>query len=344
MSARAPDRDASAHQVGARLAHREAMSRALRECDWASTALGPRAQWPAPLEHTVDLAMQADAAMLVAWGDEMVTIANGAVAELVGVPAAAHLVGAPLARTWPALASVVDHVRTTREPCERTIVAPGGAPHLDVSCSAFGDDGVFVLLRASTFARGDAAATAITATAAVTTPATLMELGIALDASRTLDEVVDVMTHAASEIVGADVAVTTLAGNDPSQPPHSSVVADGQPAPRGRDRPMMGAAMVSPAGERLGLIQVAGRRAGGNFDEDDLDRLVQLAQLAAARIEHFRNYLRAENIATELQHRLLPEALPHTDGVAAAAASIAGRPTWAATGTTSCRSTTGRGW
>jgi serine phosphatase RsbU (regulator of sigma subunit)/anti-sigma regulatory factor (Ser/Thr protein kinase) len=87
---------------------------------------------------------------------------------------------------------------------------------------------------------------------------------------------------------------------------------------------MMGAALMSPGGDRLGLIQVAGRRAGGHFDEHDLDRLVQLAQLAAARIEHFRDYLRAENIATELQHRLLPEALPQTEGVDAAAAYIAG--------------------
>jgi serine phosphatase RsbU (regulator of sigma subunit)/anti-sigma regulatory factor (Ser/Thr protein kinase) len=325
-TARASSGNGSLDGVPGGRARGSAVAPRLAARDGSSTPLGPRDRWPAALVHAVELAQHSEVPMLVAWGDELVTIGNDALARLAGVDVATRLLDGA-SDVWPQLAAALLDVRASGQACTTVILGPDLRRSLELACSVVGGDGVFAVARdvaapQQPSAGAVADSTADEATAA--TPTTFMELGSALDASRTLDEVVELITHAASDLVGADVAVTTLAGDEADEPSRSSVVADSCLSRRGRDRPMMGAPMVSPVGDRLGLIQVAGRRAGGHFDEHDLDRLVQLAQLAAARIEHFRDYLRAENIATELQHRLLPEALPQTEGVSAAAAYIAG--------------------
>lgn len=188
----------------------------------------------------------------------------------------------------------------------------------------------------------------------------LAELGMALDAAGSVDEALSIVARTARDLLDAAVATASLADDGrwavesvaetavaigSRHPPlvpamgevwhrrstsrddavHLEGAELGRIASEGHDDVLewVGVPMVSRDGERIGFVQVADKTAGG-FDEIDRVLLTQLARLAAMRVESFQQYQRAEAIAAFLQRRLLPEALPETDGIRASAVYIPG--------------------
>jgi PAS domain S-box-containing protein len=76
------------------------MSSRVRNFAWAETPLGPRADWPAPLQWAVDLVLASGFPMAVRWGPDQVIIYNDAYAALLGDRHPTAL-GKPLHETWP---------------------------------------------------------------------------------------------------------------------------------------------------------------------------------------------------------------------------------------------------
>jgi serine phosphatase RsbU (regulator of sigma subunit)/anti-sigma regulatory factor (Ser/Thr protein kinase) len=188
----------------------------------------------------------------------------------------------------------------------------------------------------------------------------LAELGMALDAAGSVDEALAIVATTARDLLDAAVATahltndgrwavesvteTAVAIGSPHAPlvPDAGEVWHGRATARddvvhlrgpalarvvtpadGAIREWMGVPLVSRDGERIGFVQVADKTTGA-FDDIDRVLLAQLGRLAAMRVESFQQYQRAEAIAAFLQRRLLPEALPETDGIRASAAYIPG--------------------
>jgi signal transduction histidine kinase/DNA-binding response OmpR family regulator len=89
----------------------------------------------------------------------------------------------------------------------------------------------------------------------------------------------------------------------------------------GRRPPMRGwlaAPLIAADGSNLGLIQLSDKFEG-EFTERDEDILVQLAAIAAIRIERARADDRARQVSVTLQQSLLPARLPDLDHAAVAA-------------------------
>src|SRR6476646_10853277 len=72
----------------------------LRVFDWAATPLGPRVQWPAALQWSVDLVLAAGFPMAVRWGPKLITIYNDAYAPLLG-ERHPRVFGRPTREVWP---------------------------------------------------------------------------------------------------------------------------------------------------------------------------------------------------------------------------------------------------
>ncbi|WP_249054646.1 PAS domain-containing protein [Xanthomonas nasturtii] len=75
------------------------MAQALRSYDWASTPLGPTAQWPSPLRNAVDLMLASPESMYVVWGEALTFFYNDAYTPILG-PRQAQALGAPLRQLW----------------------------------------------------------------------------------------------------------------------------------------------------------------------------------------------------------------------------------------------------
>ncbi len=67
--------------------------------DWAATPLGPRAQWPAVLRHTLSLAQASGFPIVFWWGPEYIQLYNEAYLTLIGDKHPAAL-GQPAAECW----------------------------------------------------------------------------------------------------------------------------------------------------------------------------------------------------------------------------------------------------
>jgi signal transduction histidine kinase len=81
-----------------------------RDLDWAATALGPVAQWPASLRSTATTVLALGFPSIVLWGPELVQIYNDAYIPFLGVkhPAALGLgCRACWPEVWPALAPIL---------------------------------------------------------------------------------------------------------------------------------------------------------------------------------------------------------------------------------------------
>jgi len=80
------------------------MARLIRDFDWAATALGPIATWPAHLRATVSLMLHAEMAMVLLCGDDGRLIYNDAYASFAGArhPAA---FGVAVRDAWPEVAA-----------------------------------------------------------------------------------------------------------------------------------------------------------------------------------------------------------------------------------------------
>ncbi len=74
------------------------MGARIRGFDWASTPLGPLAQWPAALRIAVDMALASDFPSCLFWGPDLVAIYNDGYHPILGDKAEA--LGQPLRVTW----------------------------------------------------------------------------------------------------------------------------------------------------------------------------------------------------------------------------------------------------
>ncbi|KAB7769384.1 hybrid sensor histidine kinase/response regulator [Xanthomonas maliensis] len=76
-----------------------AMAQATRMHDWASTPVGPIAQWPAALRHAVNLLLNSPESMYLVWGESLTFFYNDAYAPILG-PRGKQALGAPLRVLW----------------------------------------------------------------------------------------------------------------------------------------------------------------------------------------------------------------------------------------------------
>jgi len=73
------ERSAASHSVGApEMVHR------VRDFDWATTPLGPRAKWARPLWQAVEIILASGFPMAVRWGPDLITIYNDAYISILG--------------------------------------------------------------------------------------------------------------------------------------------------------------------------------------------------------------------------------------------------------------------
>ncbi|WP_428961430.1 SpoIIE family protein phosphatase [Micromonospora fluostatini] len=92
------------------------MGRRLGAHDWAGNAIGPPAQWPSALCHSVSMLLTSRAQIVMFWGDEYLAFYNDAYLPTIGDkhPAA---IGQPAGRfwaeTWDVLGPLLDRVRRT---------------------------------------------------------------------------------------------------------------------------------------------------------------------------------------------------------------------------------------
>jgi GAF domain-containing protein len=90
-------------------------------------------------------------------------------------------------------------------------------------------------------------------------------------------------------------------------------------------RAFLGVPIVA-AGEPFGNLYLTDKQDGGEFDQDDEDAAVLLADFAGVAIDHARRYTRAEDQRVELQRTV--GALDATIQIARALASILGQEDW----------------
>jgi signal transduction histidine kinase/serine phosphatase RsbU (regulator of sigma subunit)/DNA-binding response OmpR family regulator len=162
----------------------------------------------------------------------------------------------------------------------------------------------------------------------------LASIAVELNEARSTAAVVDLLTERARLLIGARQASTTLMGDgDPAEiqlrhvstaPGHEPSSTAGQPADGALDRHVLGsrqprrvpgllaAPMHDSTGRALGVIRLDDRD-GGDFSAEDEAALVQLTQIAAARIENARRFDREHTVARTLQESMLPATLPATD-------------------------------
>ena len=82
------------------------MARRVREFDWASTVLGPMAQWPAALRIAVHICLSSRFPMFVWWGPKRINIYNDAYVPMLGDKHPAAL-GRPANESWAEIWDIV---------------------------------------------------------------------------------------------------------------------------------------------------------------------------------------------------------------------------------------------
>jgi serine phosphatase RsbU (regulator of sigma subunit)/anti-sigma regulatory factor (Ser/Thr protein kinase) len=138
----------------------------------------------------------------------------------------------------------------------------------------------------------------------------LADAALAVNSTLSVDEMLDLVSRRAREVIGAVRAIAQLGDAPEDNPPQ-----------RGPDR--LVARLIDRDGRPFGSIEVTGKREG-DFTEDDESILVQLAQMTSVAIENVRLYEHERGIAATLQRNLLPSGLPDVPGVGAAARYLAG--------------------
>jgi signal transduction histidine kinase/serine phosphatase RsbU (regulator of sigma subunit)/FixJ family two-component response regulator len=140
----------------------------------------------------------------------------------------------------------------------------------------------------------------------------------------TVDECLRYATDTARDLVGATEATARLVPEEPlgghlgGHPAGDTIEPPAPPASEdGLTVPMLGS-----AGHPLGFIHLADKETGA-FEVEDQAILIQLAQLAAGRIESLRTLEREQQVAATLQNSLLPDRLPEVDGVLLASRYVA---------------------
>jgi hypothetical protein len=78
------------------------MGAALRDFDWAATALGPLASWPQSLRTAASMMLNARHPMYVAWGPDLLLLYNDGYRQILGARAADpyQVLGKPFREVW----------------------------------------------------------------------------------------------------------------------------------------------------------------------------------------------------------------------------------------------------
>lgn len=130
----------------------------------------------------------------------------------------------------------------------------------------------------------------------------LADAALAMNSTRSVDEMLTLLGERARAIVGADRSTVSMAG--------------GGPRTTRRDGGRLTAPLIDREEHAFGLIELSGKHEG-EFTGDDESILEQLAHMASVAIENARLYQHERGIALELQSNLLPEELPEIPGVVA---------------------------
>jgi serine phosphatase RsbU (regulator of sigma subunit)/anti-sigma regulatory factor (Ser/Thr protein kinase) len=185
----------------------------------------------------------------------------------------------------------------------------------------------------------------------------LADAALAITAARTLDELAEIVTGDALEIVGAARAAASLRSADEPNLVRNTIAQLDGPIQRAERRGMpplhewaceggevvrlngreldehpfwsrvdppdgtaswLAMPLVDRSGRNVGLFHLSDKRDGA-FSRNDEAILVQLAQLFSVAIENLRLYQHEHEIAQTLQRSLLPPSLPEIPGVAVAA-------------------------
>jgi len=85
------------------------MGRRIRAFDWARTALGPIAGWPASLRTTVGLILRSPVPIVTLWGARGIMIYNDAYSVFAG-RRHPQLLGSEVLKGWPEVADFNEHV------------------------------------------------------------------------------------------------------------------------------------------------------------------------------------------------------------------------------------------
>jgi len=142
---------------------------------------------------------------------------------------------------------------------------------------------------------------------------TLADATVLVSRARSLDEILRLVTEQARRIIGASQASAGLtADGDPAAGSEVSAMVCETNLPLRADG-WLGAPLISRTGQNMGLLQLSERHEGA-FTSDDEAILVQLAQIASVTVENALAYAREHDLATALQHSLLPDALPDVPG------------------------------
>jgi len=143
---------------------------------------------------------------------------------------------------------------------------------------------------------------------------TLADATVLVSRARSLDEILRLVTEQARRIIGASQASAGLtADGDPAAGSEVSAMVCETNLPLRADG-WLGAPLISRTGQNMGLLQLSERHEGA-FTSDDEAILVQLAQIASVTVENALAYAREHDLATALQHSLLPDALPALPGL-----------------------------
>jgi serine phosphatase RsbU (regulator of sigma subunit)/anti-sigma regulatory factor (Ser/Thr protein kinase) len=185
----------------------------------------------------------------------------------------------------------------------------------------------------------------------------LADAALAIAAARTVDELAELVSSNALQVIGAGTAVASMRSGGDRSLVTDTIAQPGEPIQRrehygmpplhewvcqggdlirlngleleahpswSRVDPPAGTAswlavpLVDRAGRNTGLLHLSDKRDGA-FSSNDEAILVQLAQIVAVAIENLRLYEHEHEIAATLQRSLLPPNLPEIPGLAVAA-------------------------
>src|SRR4051812_40609661 len=143
----------------------------------------------------------------------------------------------------------------------------------------------------------------------------LADASVAINASLTVEEMLQLTADTARGIIGAARATVAILAPDPRLRP---LTATSPPRLGGGEvQPARLSAQLSDRGKELGLLEVIDRPER-EFTARDHAIVTQLAQLASVAISNAQLYERERTIARTLQRSLRPGGLPSVPGLSAA--------------------------
>ena len=100
------------------------MGRAIQDFDWASTSLGPIAEWSEGLRLAVSVCLSSRFPMMVAWGPDLIKIYNDGYRPMLGTQKHPAALGSPARLVWPEvwehIGPLFESVMTTGVPTMET--------------------------------------------------------------------------------------------------------------------------------------------------------------------------------------------------------------------------------